>query len=108
VPRVERGGNGALRHRAEIGRDPCAAVVTEQRHPVTALDAESLELSPVARDEPGGLAVGDRAPTVRLVDEDRLGRAFRPVEQEFRQGLSHCPVDARILWTARSQINQRW
>jgi hypothetical protein len=92
VARVERRRDRAVRHRAEVGGDPRAAVVAENRHPVAALDTEPPEARAMAGDEAGGLAVGDGPAPVGLVGEDRPGRALRPVEQEFRQGLSHCPV----------------
>ena len=90
LARVERGRHRAVGHRAKIGGDPRAAVVAEERHPVATLDAEPVEARAVARDEPGSLAIGDGAPAVGLVGKDRLGRALRPVEQEFRQGFHHC------------------
>ena len=45
---------------------------------------------------------------VGLLGEDRPGRSLRPVQQELRQGFSHWTGGmARILLTARGQINRR-
>jgi len=107
VTGVERDGDSPVRDRAQIRDDPADAVVGQHGHPVSARHPEAPEPAPEARNSLRSFAVAPAPAAIRLAEKDRIGRALRPVEEEFRQGLSHrvSSGNASILGTAPAGSN---